>query len=240
VAKAGKTCHSEETVYHSKRGLCELSILKTPVYDENHEIIGTVGIALDITKEKEAQKQVLELANSDALTGLHNRHHFYQRLRNRRKGESLTLCYIDLDHFKYINDTYGHKVGDETLVAVANLLRKSFPKAFITRMGGDEFVVALFGVNDRKEIKARMEFVMNAMKEFFKSDERMRTLAMSIGIAKSENEEADLDMLLQQSDEALYWSKEHGRDQYTFYDEILNELQRFKEHVRHERRITEE
>ncbi len=240
VAKAGKTCHSEETVYHSKRGLCELSILKTPVYDENHEIIGTVGIARDITKEKEAQKQVLELANSDALTGLHNRHHFYQRLRNRRKGESLTLCYIDLDHFKYINDTYGHKVGDETLVAVANLLRKSFPKAFITRMGGDEFVVALFGVNDRKEIKARMEFVMNAMKEFFKSDERMRTLAMSIGIAKSENEEADLDMLLQQSDEALYWSKEHGRDQYTFYDEILNELQRFKEHVRHERRITEE
>ena len=131
-------------------------------------------------------------------------------------------------------------MGDETLVAVANLLRKSFPKGFITRMGGDEFVIALFGVNDRKEIKARMEFVMNAMKEFFKSDERMRTLAMSIGIAKSENEEADLDMLLQQSDEALYWSKEHGRDQYTFYDEILNELQRFKEHVRHERRITEE
>ena len=81
---------------------------------------------------------------------------------------------------------------------------------------------------------------MNALKEFFRHDDRMRTLAVSIGVAKSENEDADLDMLLQQSDEALYWSKEHGRDQYTFYDEILNELQRFKEHVRHERRITEE
>ena len=234
VAKAGKTCHSEETVYHSKRGLCELSILKTPVYDENHEIIGTVGIARDVTKEKEAQKKLLELANNDALTGLYNRHYFYQRLKNRRKGESLTLCYIDLDHFKYINDTYGHKVGDETLVSVANLLRKAFPKGFITRMGGDEFVVALFDINDRNVIRERVEFVMKALKEFFRKDDRMRTLAMSVGIAKTENEEADLDLLLQQSDDALYWSKQHGRDQYAFYDEILNELYRFKDHMKHE------
>ena len=234
VAKAGKTCHSEETVYHSKRGLCELSILKTPVYDENHEIIGTVGIARDVTKEKEAQKKLLELANNDALTGLYNRHYFYQRLKNRRKGESLTLCYIDLDHFKYINDTYGHKVGDETLVSVANLLRKAFPKGFITRMGGDEFVVALFDINDRNVIRERVEFVMKALKEFFHKDDRMRTLAMSVGIAKTENEEADLDLLLQQSDDALYWSKQHGRDQYAFYDEILNELYRFKDHMKHE------
>ncbi|MBQ9573381.1 MAG: sensor domain-containing diguanylate cyclase [Acidaminococcaceae bacterium] len=240
VAKAGKTCHSEETVYHSKRGLCELSILKTPVYDENHEIIGTVGIARDVTKEKEAQKQLLTMANTDALTGLHNRNFFYQRLRNRRKGESLTLCYIDLDHFKYINDTYGHKVGDEVLTTVANLLRKTFSDGFITRMGGDEFVVALFGADDRNKIKERMDFVINALKEFLRHDERMKTLSMSIGIAKTENEEADLDLLLQQSDEALYWSKEHGRDQYAFYDEILNEIHRFKEHVRHERRNTEE
>ena len=236
VAKAGKTCHSEETVYHSKRGLCELSILKTPVYDENHEIIGTVGIARDVTKEKEAQKKLLELANNDALTGLYNRHYFYQRLKNRRKGESLTLCYIDLDHFKYINDTYGHKVGDETLVSVANLLRKAFPKGFITRMGGDEFVVALFDINDRNVIRERVEFVMKALKEFFHKDDRMRTLAMSVGIAKTENEEADLDLLLQQSDDALYWSKQHGRDQYAFYDEILNELYRFKDHMKHEER----
>ena len=240
VAKAGHTCHSEETVYHSKRGLCELSILKTPVYDENHEIIGTVGIARDITKEKEAQKQVMALANTDALTGLHNRHHFYQRLRNRRKGETLTLCYFDLDHYKYINDTYGHKVGDEALVAVANLLRKTFTDGFITRMGGDEFVVALFNINDRNEIRERMEFFMNALKEFFRHDDRMRTLAVSIGVAKSENEDADLDMLLQQSDDALYWSKQHGRDCCTFYDEILNEVERFKEHVRHDRRPVEE
>ena len=152
----------------------------------------------------------------------------------------MTLCCIDLDHFKYINDTYGHQAGDEALKAIANLLRKNFTEGFITRMGGDEFVVALFNVNDRNVVREQMERVMHDLKEYFRSDDRMRPLSMSIGIAKSENEEADLDMLLQQSDEALYWSKEHGRDQYTFYDEILNELQRFKEHVRHERRITEE
>jgi GGDEF domain-containing protein len=81
---------------------------------------------------------------------------------------------------------------------------------------------------------------MKALKEFFRKDDRMRTLAMSVGIAKTENEEADLDLLLQQSDDALYWSKQHGRDQYAFYDEILNELYRFKDHMKHEERTTKE
>ena len=235
VAKAGKTCHSEETVYHSKRGLCELSILKTPVYDENHEIIGTVGIARDVTKEREAQKQLLTWANTDPLTGLYNRHYFYERLKNRRKGESLTLCCIDLDHFKYINDTYGHQVGDEALKAIANLLRKNFTEGFITRMGGDEFVVALFNVNDRNVVREQMERVMHDLKEYFRSDDRMRPLSMSIGIAKTENEHADLDMLLHQSDDAMYWSKEQGRNQYTFYDEVLNDIVNYKKRIAQER-----
>ncbi|MBQ8700522.1 MAG: sensor domain-containing diguanylate cyclase [Acidaminococcaceae bacterium] len=236
VAKAGKTCHSEETVYHSKRGLCELSILKTPVYDENHEIIGTIGIARDVTKEREAQKQLLALANTDPLTGLYNRHYFYERLKNRRKGESLTLCCIDLDHFKYINDTYGHQVGDEALKAIANLLRKNFTEGFITRMGGDEFVVALFNVNDRNAIRKQMEHVMQDLKEYFRSDDRMRPLSMSIGIAKTENEHADLDTLLHQSDDAMYWSKEQGRNRYTFYDEVLNDLVNYKKRMAQERK----
>ena len=235
VAKAGKTCHSEETVYHSKRGLCELSILKTPVYDENHEIIGTVGIARDVTKEREAQKQLLTWANTDPLTGLYNRHYFYERLKNRRKGESLTLCCIDLDHFKYINDTYGHQAGDEALKAIANLLRKNFTEGFITRMGGDEFVVALFNVNDRNVVREQMERVMHDLKEYFRSDDRMRPLSMSIGIAKTENEHADLDMLLHQSDDAMYWSKEQGRNQYTFYDEVLNDIVNYKKRIAQER-----
>ena len=236
VAKAGKTCHSEETVYHSKRGLCELSILKTPVYDENHEIIGTIGIARDVTKEREAQKQLLALANTDPLTGLYNRHYFYERLKNRRKGESLTLCCIDLDHFKYINDTYGHQVGDEALKAIVNLLRKNFTEGFITRMGGDEFVVALFNVNDRNAIRKQMEHVMQDLKEYFRSDDRMRPLSMSIGIAKTENEHADLDTLLHQSDDAMYWSKEQGRNRYTFYDEVLNDLVNYKKRMAQERK----
>ena len=235
VAKAGKTCHSEETVYHSKRGLCELSILKTPVYDENHEIIGTVGIARDVTKEREAQKQLLTWANTDPLTGLYNRHYFYERLKNRRKGESLTLCCIDLDHFKYINDTYGHQAGDEALKAIANLLRKNFTEGFITRMGGDEFVVALFNVNDRNVVREQMERVMHDLKEYFRRDDRMRPLSMSIGIAKTENEHADLDMLLHQSDDAMYWSKEQGRNQYTFYDEVLNDIVNYKKRMAQER-----
>jgi len=77
-----------------------------------------------------------------------------------------------------------------------------------------------------------MEHVKKELEKFFRNDDRMRTLTMSIGIAKSENDEADLDLLLQQSDDALYWSKEHGRNQYTLYDEVLNDLVNFKKHMR--------
>ena len=147
----------------------------------------------------------------------------------------MTLCCIDLDHFKYINDTYGHQAGDEALKAIANLLRKNFTEGFITRMGGDEFVVALFNVNDRNVVREQMERVMHDLKEYFRRDDRMRPLSMSIGIAKTENEHADLDMLLHQSDDAMYWSKEQGRNQYTFYDEVLNDIVNYKKRIAQER-----
>ena len=102
-------------------------------------------------------------------------------------------------------------------------------------MGGDEFVVALFNVNDRNVIRQQMEHVMHDLKEYFRSDDRMRPLSMSIGIAKTENEHADLDMLLHQSDDAMYWSKEQGRNQYTFYDEVLNDIVNYKKRIAQER-----
>lgn len=227
VAKAGHTCHSEETIYHSKRGLRELSIYKTPVYDENHEIIGTVGVARDVTEEREAEKRINAMIRTDALTGLWNRRYFYERMGKHRPNESIVLCYIDLDHFKLVNDTYGHKVGDEALFTFANLLRKSFKDGFITRMGGDEFVVMLFNLTEREKIRERMDFILNLASEFYSKNEQLKNLSMSIGIAVSPDGSMPVEELLQQADDAMYWGKEHGRSQYAFYEEVAGEI---KEH----------
>ena len=225
VAKAGRTLHSEETVFHNKRGLCELSIFKSPVRDENGVIVGTVGIARDVTKENEAREKILTLARTDSLTGLYNRHYFYERMQNHRKGETVTLCYIDLDHFKQINDTYGHKAGDDALIALAGILREKFQDGVITRMGGDEFVVALFGVNDREKLGGRLQELMQETLNAFKDDDQLNALSISIGIAASDAEQIDLEDLLHQSDQAMYWSKEHGRNGYTFYEDIRDKIQ---------------
>ena len=220
VARAGHTCHFEETVRHAVRGLCELSILKTPVYDEDGKVIGTIGIARDITREKEAHAQILQLAHTDALTGLANRRYFYDYIDENRKEQPMTICYIDLDHFKELNDTWGHQSGDAALLGVAELLRITFPKDFITRLGGDEFVVAILGLSAREAIEDRMRYLMRAAKDFFQLDECLTGLSMSIGIASTDQPSTSLDSLLRCSDRALYYSKEHGRDIYCFYEDI--------------------
>ena len=226
VAKAGHTLHSEETVFHAHRGLCELSIFKTPVRDENGKIVGTVGIARDVTKEKEAREKILTLARTDSLTGLYNRHYFYERMNRHRKGDSITLCYIDLDHFKEVNDTYGHKAGDDAMIAASNLLKECFEDGFITRMGGDEFIVTLFDKPDRPALETRIRDFMEKAKDLFSKDERMKHLSMSIGIASSGPEDFEIEDLVHQSDAAMYWSKDHGRDTYAFYEDICDLLKK--------------
>lgn len=221
VAKAGHTCSFEETVRHPKRGLCEYGILKTPIYDEDGEVIGTVGIARDVTKEKADQEKILRLVRTDSLTGLANRRYFYKYIDENRNGRSLTLCYIDLDHFKDVNDKFGHQSGDAALLGVAELMQNAFPKDFVTRLGGDEFVVAVLGISDRVEVLKRVEFLMETAQEFFRLDECLSGLSMSIGIASAAaDENTSLQELLQQSDKALYYSKEYGRNRFTFYDDI--------------------
>ena len=220
VAKARRTCYFEEEVRHARRGICQLKVLKTPLYDEDGEVVGTVGAARDVTREKEDQEKILHLARTDALTGLANRRYFYEYIEENRNGQGMTICYIDLDHFKQLNDTFGHHSGDAALLGVAELLRRSFPKDFITRLGGDEFVVAIIGKFSRDQIMERLDGLMAAAKDFFQMDECLMGLSMSIGVALAENADTSLELLVQQSDEALYYSKNHGKNMYSFHEDI--------------------
>lgn len=219
VVKAGKAIHSNEIIKHSKRGHRELSVLKVPIFDENNAIVGTIGFAHDITKEKEAQKDILQLAYTDALTGLSNRRHFYQCIEDGRGELGLTICYIDLDHFKQLNDTYGHNAGDGAILGVAELLRVVFAKDLTTRMGGDEFAVGILGSITKKEMDERIVYLENKGREMFDSEVSMKNLSMSIGIS-SVGSDKTLEALLIEGDNALYYSKEHGRARHTFFDDM--------------------
>lgn len=225
VAAAGHTCLFDEEVMHAQRGLCQLKVFKTPVYDENHDVIGTVGIARDITREKEAQEKILNMARTDALTGLSNRRYFYEYVDGHRGKNPLTLCYIDLDHFKELNDTHGHQAGDAALLSLAELLRLTFPRDFITRLGGDEFVVALFNEADKESVTQPLEAFNKLTHDFFSLSPSLSMLTMSIGVTMDTTGTMPLDTLLQQGDEALYYSKETQRGTTHFYDDVKGKLQ---------------
>lgn len=219
VLRARKSLRSDEIIKHSKKGHRELSVLKSPVFDENDVIVGTIGFAHDITKEKEDQKNILQLAYTDALTGLSNRRYFYQCIEDNRGAQGLTICYIDLDHFKQLNDTYGHNAGDGAILGVAELLRVVFAKDLTTRMGGDEFAVGIIGSLTKKEMDERIVYLENKGREMFESEVSMKNLSMSIGIS-SVGSDKSMETLLLEGDNALYYSKEHGRAQHTFFDDM--------------------
>lgn len=169
----------------------------------------------------EQQNMLRQKAERDALTGLLNRQSFEQlkeRLRNPTK--KLAFLLLDVDVFKAINDNYGHDIGDQALIKVANLLSSHFRKEdYVLRIGGDEFAVIMDKITvDKKEIirekiDAVNEILQHPQKDFPK-------YSLSVGIAFSE--QGFHDELFQQTDTALYHTKENGRCGYTFYDELMD------------------
>ena len=222
VMNAGKTLIFHEEVLHSKRGTIQLGVYKTPILDEYGKALGTVGFAQDITKLMEQQHTILEMAQTDALTHLTNRRYFYDYVNENRGDNLLTLCYIDLDKFKAVNDNFGHPFGDAALMGTADVLRMTFPDELVTRLGGDEFLVTIIGDYDIDVLKARLEYLSETAADFFKLNEAFKHLAMSIGVAWTDDLSISLDKLLTMSDEALYYCKNHNRGGYIFYEDIKN------------------
>ena len=220
IAKLQKPTLFKEEVLHSKLGLRQLETYKAPIFDEYGVMIGNIGVANDVTDEYANRERILQLSRTDELTHLANRRYFYQYVSEQRKTGDLTLFYIDLDHFKQLNDTFGHQAGDAALMAVSELLQKNFPDDFITRLGGDEFVVALFSVPERQVIQQRLDALCDEAQQFFQRHKSFQGLTMSIGVASTRDMAVSLDTMLKNSDEALYFSKANCRGCYTFYDDI--------------------
>ncbi len=196
-----------------------LEIYELPIQDVFHNEAGRLCIYRDITKERELENQIIKSSNTDFLTDLNNRRSFYQYIRENRGDQQLCLLYADLDHFKKVNDTFGHKAGDAALIVTARLLQECFPHDFIARIGGDEFLVAKLGECRREELEQQAAHLLERMQHTFSRSEYLTFLSASVGIACASDPSMDIDELLRQSDTALYEAKLRGRARYCFYSE---------------------
>lgn len=219
----------QEKRYIRKNGVVIYAQLAArAVRKENGEVDYFVSVVNDITKIKSQQKQLEQLVHHDALTGLPNRLLLNDRLEmavsnSNRSGSNMAVCFLDLDAFKEINDTYGHAMGDKVLVEVANRL-KSISRSIdtISRIGGDEFVLVLTGISDENECRTMLERAICAIENLLELDGIKLQISASIGVAIYPDKVTDGSALLRHADRAMYVAKQSGRRRIHFFDAITD------------------
>lgn len=181
---------------------------------------GWVSTLEDITERQRAEDRIAHMARYDALTDLPNRTMFRDHLETMlKKEENLAVLSIDIDEFKQVNDTLGHFVGDELLVAIANRLGDCMePDDVVARLGGDEFAIIRHGVQERSELIPLIERVHAAIRVPYDCAGHHLNVDASIGIAMSPCDGSELEGLLRNADLALYAAKGSGRRTYRFFE----------------------
>lgn len=193
------------------------SLTGTPTFDEAGMFSGYHGVGSDITMQKRSDERISFLAHNDALTGLFNRANFTEILnqnvsRLERYGAPFALMFMDLDHFKAINDTHGHPMGDRLLIEVANRLRSVTPaSAFLARLGGDEFAILIPKSVSIEDIEALAKRLLKSITRTFEIDNQQMSVGISIGVAIAPRHGTRPDQILRNVDLALYRAKESGR-----------------------------
>lgn len=197
-----------------------------PLRGADGAVIGAVGASVDISEIKDTQTKLEAAARRDALTGLPNRFALEELLSqslsfDRREGTDhvSAVLFIDLDRFKTINDTLGHRMGDEVLRVVAERLRASLgTEDVIARPGGDEFIVVLQSVDSREDVAAISQRLLRRFAEPISFDGRQLFVTASIGAALSPSDGETADDLIKNADAAMYRAKAAGRGTCVFYD----------------------
>lgn len=192
------------------------------------EITEYIGVFMDITDYKEAQARIEHLAHHDALTGLPNRILLRDRFQQTkahadRLDVMAAMLYLDLDHFKNINDSLGHPVGDQLLLKTAERLKQCVRDVdTVSRLGGDEFVVLLSDIRSPEHIVEVSRKVLHTLSEPFEIEQNKLNLSCSLGISVFPQDGDNFDSLLQKADTALYQAKNNGRNNYQFFTEAMN------------------
>lgn len=188
------------------------------------QIESHVGLFTDITERKTAEEQIRVLAQHDYLTGLPNRALLAERFAQvmalaERKNEQFGLIYLDLDHFKEVNDSFGHHVGDLLLKEVANRLRHAVRVTdTICRMGGDEFILLVPGVEGIEDIEVLADKLLDVIGEPYPVAGDELAVTPSAGIAIYPQHGKDMDTLMRRADVAMYCAKSGGRNGYRLFE----------------------
>ena len=207
--------------------------VKLPLRDNKGHIYALCGISTDITEHKQQQQEIHQLAFYDALTGLPNRRMLLDRLQHavairqrQTDGAQGALLFVDLDHFKDLNDTLGHAMGDELLQQVAQRLQTHLRKVdTLARLGGDEFVVLLTDLHPDLELSSQKasligEKIVQLLAEPFMLQQRPYNLSASVGVVMF-SDGCNADQLLQRADLAMYDAKERGRNGVRFFNQQM-------------------
>ena len=228
VALAGKLVKFDRKTDSTSPSYPEyLSVTYIPEFDIDGTVLGINVLALDVTDRHYREEDLKGLAYTDSLTSLPNRRLFGDRLeqaliRSRRSHELIALFYLDIDHFKKINDTLGHECGDLLLREFANRLRWTVRAAdTVARLGGDEFTIIMESLISRDAAASVADKILEAMAVPFQLDGEMIQVSTSIGIAFFKQGDLSAKQFLQQSDAALYAAKAAGRGRYMMFSPAL-------------------
>lgn len=196
--------------------------------DEDAQVRGARGVLRDITKSYMQERHITHMALHDALTNLPNRVLLEDRIKQAiqiatRSGDRVAICFIDLDHFKNINDTYGHKLGDALLLILSRVLKENLRDVdTLARWGGDEFVVLLPGLASADAVRLVAQKLVDVMRQSFELEDLEVSITFSMGIAvyPDDEGEGDIDSLLAQADRAMFYAKSQGRNNYQLFSDM--------------------
>ncbi|KEO82026.1 putative bifunctional diguanylate cyclase/phosphodiesterase [Tumebacillus flagellatus] len=228
AANPGTKQEVEATIVHKDGRLVDISVISLPI-DVDGEMIGFFCIAKDITVQKQAEQLINHMAFTDCLTDLPNRRLFRNRLTEsietaEQNGDKLAVLFIDLDRFKVINDSLGHAFGDHVLQAVSERLQSCVThEETLCRMGGDEFTLLMPNIQGAQDAIDMSKKIMEVIRRPLNVDGNEVHVTTSIGIALYPENGRDADTLMKNADIAMYRIKEHGKNNFQLYTDVMNE-----------------
>lgn len=205
------------------------------VRDAGGGVTHYVGFFEDITEQRRARERIRHLAFYDPLTGLPNRRLLLDGLRRASTAECappgslVAVHFLDLDHFKNINDLFGHPMGDRLLRAVAKRLLETVRESdLVARLGGDEFAVLQIGARDRDAVEVLAQRISQALRVPFSFEEGEAQTGVSVGVSVAPAHAVDPEEMMKRADLALYDVKQAGRGHHRFYDDGLGERAQYR------------
>jgi len=227
----------EESQTNEDGSITTLLTSKVPLRNAEGKIIGVLGSYADISRQRQTeeelkkQKNILDhQAHHDALTGLPNRVLFNDRVsqaieKSKRYNLKFALLFIDLDHFKEVNDSLGHDVGDEILKTVTSRLKKVIRgEDTISRFGGDEFTVILEDLTQIQDASFIADKLLHSLSQSMNVNDNVLYVSSSIGISIYPDDGVSTQNLLKFADSAMYKAKNEGRNNYQYYNAMMTEL----------------